>query len=142
MGWAGPQRPALLGTCPIFYVHWELHVCACMCTSVCVCVSVHVYVCVHVHSCVHVYECVFVHVCTHVCVHVYECVHMSACMHMCMYVCLHAHMYAGDKELRVCVFLVNWNKTEHQQISLLESYFLVGPGRMGRWYDWIPERYK
>lgn len=61
-----------------------------------------------------------------------------------MYVYVCAHMYAGDRELWVCVFAIIWDRTEYKQISVVESNFLVEPdmAETGRWCDWIPERYK
>lgn len=44
-----------------------------------------------------------------------------------MYVYVCAHMYAGDRELWVCVFAIIWDRTEYKQISVVESYFLVEP---------------
>lgn len=71
-----------------------------------------------------------VSVCAHVCMIEYMCVCMRShvcayarewmCSHMCMYVCVCAHMYAGDRELWVCVFAVNTiDITEYQQISVV-----------------------
>lgn len=49
------------------------------------------------------------------------------CVYICMYVYVCAHMYAGDRELWVCVFAIIWDRTEYKQISVVESNFLVEP---------------
>lgn len=62
--------------------------------------------------------------CAVMCVHM----HVNGCVCTCVCMCVCAHMYAGDRELWVCVFAVNTTDiTEYQQISVVESYFLVGP---------------
>lgn len=76
------------------------------------------------------YMCVCVH--SHVCA--YACVLTCMCTCVYMYVC--AHMYAGDRELWVCVFAVIWDRTEYQQISVVESYILVGPD-VAEWVDGV-----
>lgn len=101
-----------------------------MCAHVCICLSVCMHVSVYMCVCIAV-MCVRMHVYGCVC----ACVHTCMCTCVCM--CVSAHMYAGNRELWVCVFAVKTiDRTEYQQISVVESYFLVGSD-MAEWVDGV-----